>query len=120
QFKILANSILEEKSARFNEQQELHLKAVLEPLKEHIQNFKKDFEARQNKESEERISLREQIKQMMLLNQNLSEQAHNLTNALRGNVKQQGNWGEMILESMLQYTGLQKGIHYFLQEQTQN
>lgn len=120
QFKVLASSVLEEKSARFNIQQEQHLKAVLEPLKEHIHHFRRDFEARQNKESEERISLREQIRQMMFLNQNLSEQADNLTRALRGNVKQQGNWGEMILESMLQYTGLQKGIHYFVQEQSQN
>jgi len=120
QFKVLANSILEDKAQRFSEQQENNLKAILEPLKDHIKTFKTDYEVKQNKESEERISLREQIKQMMELNKKLSDQANNLTQALRGNVKQQGNWGEMILEGILQYAGLQKGVQYFLQEQSRN
>ena len=120
QFKVLANSILEDKAQRFSEQQEHNLKAILDPLREHIKTFKTDYEAKQNKESEERISLREQIKHMMELNKTLSDQANNLTLALRGNVKQQGNWGEMILESILQHAGLQKGVQYFLQEQSRN
>jgi DNA recombination protein RmuC len=120
QFKVLANSILEDKAQRFSEQQEHNLKAILDPLREHIKTFKADYEVKQNKESEERISLREQIKYMMELNKTLSDQANNLTQALRGNVKQQGNWGEMILESILQYAGLQKGVQYFLQEQAKN
>jgi DNA recombination protein RmuC len=120
QFRVLANTILEDKAKSFTDQQEQSLKAILNPLKEHINSFKQDHEARQNKESEERISLREQIKHMMDLNKTLSDQANNLTLALRGNVKQQGNWGEMILESILQYAGLQKDVQYFLQEQSKN
>ena len=120
EFRLLANSILEEKAEKFGTQQEQQLKIILEPLKDHIKTFRQEYEQKQSKESEERISLREQVKQMMELNKNLSEQAGNLTNALRGNVKQQGNWGEMILESILQYAGLQKGVQYFVQEQSRN
>jgi DNA recombination protein RmuC len=120
QFKILANSILDEKAERFNQQQEQNLKTILDPLKEHIKTFKDDYELKRSKESEERISLREQIRHMMDLNKTLSEQANNLTQVLRGNKKHQGNWGEMILESILQYAGLQKDIHYFLQQQSAN
>lgn len=119
-FKLLANSILEEKSEKFSQQQEQNLKTILDPLKEQIRNFKEEYDTKRSRESEERISLREQVKQMMELNKSLSEQANNLTNALRGNVKQQGNWGEMILESMLQYSGLEKDIHYFVQQQSRN
>jgi len=119
-FKLLANSILEEKSEKFSVQQEQNLKTILDPLKEQIRTFREEYEVKRSKESEERISLREQVKQMMELNKGLSEQANNLTNALRGNVKQQGNWGEMILESMLQYVGLEKDIHYFVQKQSKN
>jgi DNA recombination protein RmuC len=119
-FKVLANSILDDKSQKFTEQQEANLKSILQPLKEHIQNFKQEFDAKFSKESEERISLTTQVKMMMELNNTLSEQANNLTQALRGNVKQQGNWGEMILESILQYSGLQKNIQYFIQERSQN
>ncbi|PZF72293.1 DNA recombination protein RmuC [Taibaiella soli] len=120
QFKILANNILEEKAERFAQQQESSLKIILDPLKENIQNFKQEFESKIKTESDERISLREQIKQMVGLNQTLSEQANSLTQALRGNVKQQGNWGEMILERILEHTGLQKNVHYFVQERSQN
>lgn len=120
QFKVLANAILDDKAQKFSEQQEQSLRTILDPLREHIKTFKADYEVKQNKESEERISLREQIKHMMELNKTLSDQANNLTQALRGNVKQQGNWGEMILESILQHAGLQKGVQYFLQEQSGN
>jgi DNA recombination protein RmuC len=120
QFRLMANTILEEKARQFGQEQEKGLKNILEPLKEHIQTFKTDIENRQHKESEERISLREQIRHMMDLNKTLSVEAGNLTQALRGNVKQQGNWGEMILESMLEYSGLQKGYQYFVQERSRN
>lgn len=118
QFKILAQNILDEKTKTFNLQQEASLGNLLNPLKENIQSFKTEFEAKYKIESDDRISLREQIKHMMELNHTLSTQANNLTNALRGQVKQQGNWGEMILESILEYADLQKGIHYFVQERT--
>lgn len=120
QFRILANTILEEKSRSFTEQQDTHLKNILEPLRQNIQNFKQEFELRYNDEVKERVSLREQIRYMIDLNRTLSDQANNLTNALRGQVKQQGNWGEMILESILEYAGLQKNIQYFVQQTTQN
>lgn len=118
QFKILAQNILDEKTKTFDQHQQKSLTDLLTPLKDNIQTFKTEFEAKYKTESDDRISLREQIKHMMDLNNTLSTQANNLTNALRGQVKQQGNWGEMILESILEYADLQKGIHYFVQERT--
>jgi DNA recombination protein RmuC len=120
EFKLLAGRILDEKTVKFNELQETSLKGILDPLKENIKDFKKEFGDKINKESEERISLREQIKHMMDLNRTLSTQADNLTKALSNNVKQQGDWGEEILESILEYAGLQKDIQYFVQQQSQN
>jgi len=120
QFKLLANSILEEKAQKFNEQHEAGLKNILEPLKQNLQTFKQEFETRYNDETKERSSLQGQIKAMMELNKNLSEQANSLTQALRGQVKQQGNWGEMILESILEHCGLQKNLQYFVQQSTVN
>ena len=119
QFTLLAQKILEEKTITFNASQEKNLSALLNPLKENIETFKTAFESKYKTESDDRISLREQIKHMLELNNTLSAQANNLTNALRGQVKQQGNWGEMILESILEYADLQKGIHYFVQERTE-
>lgn len=120
QFKILAGNIVEEKTKIFTEQQQHNLKTILDPLKENIQTFKKEFEDKFLVESKDRSSLSEQIKQMLQLNQSLADQANNLTNALRGNVKQQGNWGEMILESILEYAGLKRDIHYTVQARSQN
>jgi DNA recombination protein RmuC len=120
QFKVLANQILEEKKNSFNKDQESSLKAILDPLKENISSFKQEFSAKLKTESDDRISLREQVVHMMTLNQTLSEQANNLTQAFRGSVKHQGNWGEMILESILEYTGMQKDIHYFVQKRSIN
>ncbi len=117
-FAVLAQNILDEKTKLFQTQQENSLNNLLTPLKENIKTFKEEFEARYKVESDDRISLREQIRHMMELNQTLSTQANNLTNALRGQVKQQGNWGEMILESILEYADLQKDLHYFVQQRT--
>jgi DNA recombination protein RmuC len=117
EFQVLAQQILEEKTTSFNKLQEKSMVELLHPLKENIQNFKTEFETKYKSESDDRISLREQIKYMLELNQTLSTQANNLTNALRGQVKQQGNWGEMILESILEFADLQKDLHYFVQEQ---
>jgi DNA recombination protein RmuC len=118
EFQLVAQRILDEKTAKFNAEQERSLTSLLAPLKLNIDNFKSAFETRYDKESEERISLREQIRAITQTNQLLSEQANNLTNALRGQVKQQGNWGELILESILEFAGLHKDIHYFVQERT--
>lgn len=118
EFQVLAQNILEEKTRSFNSLQEKSLADLLTPLKDNIQTFKTEFEHKYTTESNERISLREQIKHMMELNQTLSKEANSLTSALRGQVKQQGNWGEMILESILEFADLQKGIHYFVQERS--
>jgi DNA recombination protein RmuC len=120
EFKLLAGKILDEKTKDFSQKQESGLDAILKPLKEQIQTFKTEFETKYKTESDDRISLREQVKQMMDLNKTLSEQANNLTLALSNNVKHQGDWGEGILESILEYAGLQKDIQYFVQKRTQN
>lgn len=120
QFKVLAGQILEEKKNLFSREQEASLKSILDPLKANLATFKQEFETKFKTESDDRISLREQVAQMMQLNQTLSVQANNLTQALRGQVKQQGNWGEMILESILEYSGLQKNMQYFVQERNSN
>lgn len=120
EFKLLAADILEEKTKSFNTIQETSLKTILDPLKNNIKEFKEEFENKLNNEAKEKGSLSQQIKQMMELNQNLSAQADNLTKALSNNVKQQGDWGEEILESILQYTGLQKDMQYFVQESSIN
>ena len=120
EFQLLAGRILEEKTTKFNQLQETSLKTILDPLKNNIKEFKEEFENKLNNEAKEKGSLSQQIKQMMELNQNLSAQADNLTKALSNNVKQQGDWGEEILESILQYTGLQKDMQYFVQESSIN
>lgn len=120
EFQVLAQRILDEKTKLFTQSQESNLGQLLNPLRDQLKTFKEEFESRYNHESNERISLREQIRHMLDLNQTLSAQAENLTRALTNNVKSQGDWGESILESILQYAGLQKDLHYFVQESSQN
>jgi DNA recombination protein RmuC len=119
-FKVLAQNILEDKSRKFSEEQNKNLKGILEPLQKEIQLFKEDVGAKQKQESDERISLREQVKGMTTLNQTLSEQANKLTETLRLQVKQQGDWGESILEAILENSGLQKDLQYFTQQSSRN
>ncbi len=120
EFKVLANSILEEKSKRFTEQNESNLRNLLEPLGKNISEFKKKVEETYDKESKQRFSLEEKIKELAALNLQISTEAKNLTNALKGDSKQQGDWGEMILENLLENSGLQKGREYFVQEFLRN
>ncbi|KAA9037227.1 DNA recombination protein RmuC [Ginsengibacter hankyongi] len=120
EFKVLAQNILNEKTQAFNEHQEKSLAEILKPLRDNIDSFKREIGARYDVENNERISLKEQIKIITETNKLLSDQANNLTNALRGQVKQQGNWGEMILESILDYSGLTRDLHYFTQERIYN
>lgn len=117
-FQLVAQRVLDEKTQKFNNEQERSLTGLLAPLKQHIETFRSSFESRYDKESAERISLREQIRAITQTNQLLSEQANNLANALKGQVKQQGNWGELILESILEFAGLNKDLHYFVQQRT--
>ncbi len=116
EFKVLANNILEEKSKRFTEQNQTNLKTLLEPLGENIKEFKKRVEETYDKESKQRFSLEEKIKELVELNNKISEEANNLTKALKGSSKTQGDWGEMILENILQKSGLEKGREFFIQE----
>jgi DNA recombination protein RmuC len=112
-FKSLANEILEEKSARFAEENKVNIGSILDPLKTKIQEFQGKVEQVYIQEMKDRTALSEQVKQLMTLNQQLSQDANNLTLALKGSNKTQGNWGEMILERVLEDSGLRKD-HEFL------
>lgn len=116
EFKVLANNILEDKSKRFTEQNQQNLKLLLDPLGENIKEFKKKVEDTYFNEAKERFSLEEQIKKLVELNHKISAEANNLTLALKGSAKTQGDWGEMILESILENSGLEKGREFFTQE----
>ncbi|MBK5721512.1 DNA recombination protein RmuC [Dysgonomonas sp. Marseille-P4677] len=115
-FQILANQILEEKTLRFTDVNKSNMEAILKPLNEKLVEFKTKVEETYDKESKQRFSLEERIRELVALNNQISEDANNLTKALKGNNKVQGNWGEMILESILEKSGLKKGEEYFVQE----
>jgi DNA recombination protein RmuC len=115
-FKTLATEILEEKSKRFAEQNQTSLGQLLEPLKIQLQDFKGKVEEVYVQEGKDRSALAEQLKTMMSLNQQLSKDADNLTRALKGDNKAQGNWGELMLERILDTSGLRKGHEYDVQE----
>ncbi|QIK54231.1 DNA recombination protein RmuC [Dysgonomonas sp. HDW5B] len=115
-FQILANQILEEKSSRFTDINKLNMESILKPLGEKLTEFKTKVEETYDKESKQRFSLEERIRELVVLNHQISEDANNLTKALKGNNKIQGNWGEMILESILEKSGLKKGEEYFSQD----
>jgi DNA recombination protein RmuC len=115
QFKALASEILEEKSKKFTDQNKINLDQVLEPLKIKISEFQGKVEEIYIQEGKDRSALSEQVKQLMSLNNQLSDDAHNLTQALKGQSKAQGNWGELILERVLEASGLRKGHEYNVQ-----
>lgn len=117
QFENLANKILEEKSTKFTEQNQKNLKTILEPFQEKISELKNRVNEAYEKENKERFSLAEKVKELAELNQQISDDAKKLTRALKGESKTQGNWGEMILESILEKSGLVKGREYFLEHQ---
>ena len=116
QFKSLANEILEEKAKRFTEQNQTNIGQLLEPLKLKLTEFQGKVEEVYVQEGKERSALAAQVKHLMDLNRQLSDDAHNLTRALKGSSKTQGNWGEMILEKILESSGLRKGHEYDVQE----
>jgi len=116
----LSNSILEEKSKKFTEQNSIQLKQILEPLGLRIDEFKKKVEDTYSEENKDRATLKEQIRQMAELNQKMSVEAQNLTKALKGDSKAQGNWGEVILERVLEKSGLRKGYEYEVQVTERN
>ncbi len=117
QFENLANKILEEKTEKFTNLNQTHLKNILEPFQEKLSELKNRVNEAYEKENKERFSLSEKVKELALLNQQISEDARKLTKALKGESKTQGNWGEMILESILEKSGLVKGREYFLEHE---
>ncbi|WP_390882521.1 DNA recombination protein RmuC [Chryseobacterium paludis] len=117
QFENLANKILEEKSEKFTILNQSNLKTILEPFQEKIADLKNRVNEAYEKENKERFSLAEKVRELAVLNQQISEDAKKLTRALKGESKTQGNWGEMILESILEKSGLVKGREYFLEHE---
>lgn len=119
-FEHLANKVLDDKAQRFDQQHKEGIKQILEPLQIRIKHFEQKIE-HTNKESLSRhSSLKEQIKNLSALNEQMSTDAKNLTNALKSDTKKQGNWGELILESILDKSGLVKDREYFVQRGLRN
>jgi DNA recombination protein RmuC len=112
QFENIANRLLEEKSQKFTHQNQTQLTAILDPLKEKIKDFEQKVERNYMENSKERVSLKEEIKHLRDLNMQLSQDANQLVNALKGDNKMQGDWGEFQLEVLLEKSGLEKGVHF--------
>jgi DNA recombination protein RmuC len=116
QFEKLANQIFEEKSGKFTEFNKTNMEAILKPLNENIESFKKKVDETYDKESKERFSLGEKVKDLIENTNKVSQEANNLATALKGQTKKQGDWGETILENILERSGLVKNREYFVQE----
>ena len=116
QFKNLANEILEDKSKKFTEQNALQLDILLKPLQTKLTEFKEQVSHSYDQESRERFALKNEIERLANLNLKMSDEARSLTNALKGDSKIQGNWGELVLESILESSGLRKGEEYLVQD----
>lgn len=115
EFENLAAQILEDKSRRFTEQNKAQIEQMLQPLGERIQEFRRKVETAYDTENRERAALAEKVRQLTELNQQVSREAHNLTQALKGHSKVRGNWGEMLLESVLEQCGLVRGQDFLTQ-----
>jgi DNA recombination protein RmuC len=116
EFENIATKILKERSDEFMVSNHKNLSEILNPLKERIQTFEKKVDETYDKELRDKISLREEVRKLTELNTRVSEEANNLTKALKGDVKKQGNWGEVILERVLERSGLTKGQEYEREE----
>jgi DNA recombination protein RmuC len=116
EFRNLANEIMEEKSRKFTDQNKINLGEILNPLKERISDFEKKIEATHKDSIDRNAALKEQILSLKELNQKITKDAENLTKALKGESKTRGNWGEFVLESILERSGLVKGREYQVQE----
>ena len=119
-FENLANDILERKSEKFTQQNQSNIQNLLLPLQEKIKAFEKRVEENNSLASKERFSLQYEVQRLYELNQKLSKEASNLTSALKADTKKQGNWGEVILERILESSGLQRNIHYLTQDAKQD
>jgi DNA recombination protein RmuC len=116
EFENIATKILEEKTQKFTQLNKENLDTILKPLGENLEGFKKKVEEVYDRESKERFSLGKELERLVVLNQKVSEEANNLTKALKGDSKIQGDWGQMILENVLEKSGLEKNREYFVQE----
>ena len=112
QFNVLASDVLKRNSESLKEANSEQIDALLRPLKENIESFKKTISEGYVKESSSRKLLEVQIERLVKLNETIGEEARNLTSALKGNSKVQGDWGEMILETLLENAGLERGINF--------
>ena len=116
EFENLANKILDEKSNKFTEQNKKNIKDILNPLQEKIQTFEKKVEDTQKESISMHSALKEQLLGLKELNAQMSKETINLTKALKGDSKTQGNWGELVLERVLEKSGLEKDREYFVQQ----
>jgi DNA recombination protein RmuC len=116
QFKNLANDILDDKTRRFTEQNALSIDALLKPLQTKLTEFKEQVSTSYANESRERFALKNEIERLSALNVKMSDETRSLTQALKGDSKVQGNWGELVLESILESSGLRKGEEYLVQD----
>jgi DNA recombination protein RmuC len=120
EFKNLANEILEEKTLKFTEQNKENLKTILNPLQEKIQTFEKKIEDTNHQNIHRAAAFKQQLEELNKNNLKISQEAVNLTKALKGDSKTQGNWGELILEHVLEKSGLVKDREYFVQQSFTN
>lgn len=120
QFTSISNQVLMTNAEHFKKASAENLEQILSPLKERIKEFEAKVDATYEKSLKDSVSLKEQITQLASLNQQMSLDALNLTKALKGESKTQGNWGEYLLESLLEKSGLRKGVHYEREEVRQN
>ena len=116
EFENLANKILEEKTTKFTEQNKENLKNILSPLQDKIQLFEKKVEDTHKESIDYHAALRQQIVGLREMNEQMSKETINLTKALKGDSKMQGNWGELVLERVLEKSGLEKDREYFVQQ----
>ncbi len=120
EFENLATKIFEDRSEKFNQQNNQQISSLLSPFKQQLEGFRKQINESYNHEQSERSALKHQLEQLRALNIKMSQDAVNLTNALKGDNKQQGNWGEVILERVLRESGLREGHEYETQSDLKN
>ena len=120
ELRLLANEIFDDKSRRFAQLNEERLQTILDPLKENLNKFEKKIDETYNQETREKAALRKELEQIININRQMSDDAQKLTDALKGDKKMQGNWGEMQLEQILEKSGLEQGVHYTKQGAYQN
>lgn len=116
EFENLANKILDEKSTKFTNQNKENIKNILEPLEKKIQSFEKKVTDSDEKRAGFQSALKTQLENLKQMNQQMSKETINLTKALKGDSKSQGNWGELVLERVLEKSGLEKDREYFVQQ----